>query len=82
LDAKRIAMSTAIVKHATVVAARRERGAALTGRLTEALAQVALWRDRLRGRRQLARMDQRGLSDIGITRADVFQETRKWFWEA
>ncbi|HEX7968768.1 MAG TPA: DUF1127 domain-containing protein [Stellaceae bacterium] len=42
---------------------------------------VAEWWARARSRRRLARLDERMLRDIGIDRARVWQETRKWFWQ-
>lgn len=45
------------------------------------VAMVATWRSRLRGRRVLARFDERMLRDIGVDPAQVWQETRKWFWQ-
>ena len=41
---------------------------------------VLAWQDRIRQRRQLAGMDERLLSDIGVTRSDVAAETEKPFW--
>jgi uncharacterized protein YjiS (DUF1127 family) len=38
------------------------------------------WRDRARQRRQLAAMDHHMLRDIGLSLADVEQETQKPFW--
>jgi uncharacterized protein YjiS (DUF1127 family) len=38
------------------------------------------WRRRAQGRQQLARLDERMLKDIGISRSDVMQERAKWFW--
>ena len=38
------------------------------------------WRRRCRDRAELARFDERMLSDIGITRADVWREINKPFW--
>jgi uncharacterized protein YjiS (DUF1127 family) len=40
------------------------------------------WRERTWGRRQLARLDDRLLADIGLTRADVYRELAKQFWRA
>jgi uncharacterized protein YjiS (DUF1127 family) len=40
------------------------------------------WRDRARGRRLLMEMDERSLKDIGISRSDAFQESRKPFWRS
>jgi uncharacterized protein YjiS (DUF1127 family) len=39
-----------------------------------------LWYERSRQRRQLARLDDRLLSDIGIDRATAGQEISKPFW--
>lgn len=75
-------MRTAIFNGSPIVVAPRASLGATVGRLGAALEEIARWRDRARGRRQLAGIDDRGLADIGITRADVFQETRKWFWQA
>jgi uncharacterized protein YjiS (DUF1127 family) len=44
------------------------------------LGRVAFWLDRARQRRALAELDDRGLSDIGLSRADVVQEIHKPFW--
>ena len=38
------------------------------------------WHDRRRQRLQLARMDDYMLRDIGLSQADVSQETSKPFW--
>lgn len=42
---------------------------------------LARWRILAEQRRQLARFDDRMLKDIGLSRADAHQETRKWFWQ-
>ena len=41
----------------------------------------AEWRRLAAQRRQLARLDERMLKDIGLTRVDAHQEARKWFWQ-
>lgn len=41
---------------------------------------LALWRERARYRRELARMSERELSDIGISRSQIAGETDKPFW--
>jgi len=41
---------------------------------------VLVWQDRLRQRHRLAAYDDRMLSDIGLSRADVHRETEKPFW--
>ncbi len=38
------------------------------------------WQSRVAARRALESLDDRMLRDIGITRADVFIETKKPFW--
>ncbi len=38
------------------------------------------WHDRARDRRMLAELDDRLLSDIGLSRADVWREVNKPFW--
>jgi uncharacterized protein YjiS (DUF1127 family) len=44
------------------------------------LAQLALWWHRARGRRALARLSDRQLADIGISRVDARREAAKPFW--
>jgi uncharacterized protein YjiS (DUF1127 family) len=41
---------------------------------------LAVWQDRRRQRQTLARLDDRMLSDIGLTAADVDAEISKPFW--
>lgn len=48
----------------------------------ELVALVAVWRQRLRQRRQLARLDDALLKDIGLTRCDAEMESAKPFWRA
>jgi uncharacterized protein YjiS (DUF1127 family) len=43
---------------------------------------VAEWQDRVRARRELARLDERMLHDIGINRMDAEFEASKPFWRA
>ena len=66
-----------------VQAARRHRTA--LDELSDAAAQSVVatlraWRQRLRERDQLARLDDRMLSDIGLTRADAEYLASKPFW--
>ena len=53
-------------------------------RLGERVAQIAevglTWFDRARQRRQLCELSDHLLSDIGLTRADVWVESAKPFW--
>lgn len=59
-------------------------GAALPGLLLAlpllAAGFVVSWLELGRQRRHLARLDDRMLKDIGLSRADVEQETAKPFW--
>lgn len=59
-------------------------GAALLGTLLAlplfALQLIVFWLDLARQRRALARLDDRLLKDIGVSRADVEQEVAKPFW--
>jgi uncharacterized protein YjiS (DUF1127 family) len=66
------------VHHPISVAARFGIGAGL-----EAVASAFYeWRDRVRQRKMLARLDDRLLSDIGLSRSDVEREVQKPFWRA
>jgi uncharacterized protein YjiS (DUF1127 family) len=48
--------------------------------LRQIFAALQEWRRRSHDRAELARFDERMLSDIGITRADVWREINKPFW--
>jgi uncharacterized protein YjiS (DUF1127 family) len=41
---------------------------------------VSLWLRRLRERAELARLEERDLRDLGLTRADAAYELAKPFW--
>jgi len=43
-------------------------------------ALLAAWIHRFHSRRQLAELDDRMLSDVGLTRDQVLTESRKAFW--
>ncbi|HXC28828.1 MAG TPA: DUF1127 domain-containing protein [Stellaceae bacterium] len=47
-----------------------------------ALALVAGWCRRVRGRRELAALDHRAQRDIGVTPSEVAHEVNKPFWKA
>lgn len=49
--------------------------------LARLVHQLGIWQQRAQERRQLAAFDERMLHDIGLTRADAFQECRKHFWQ-
>lgn len=46
------------------------------------ISTLALWRERYRSRRALALLDDRTLADVGISRAEQWQESRKRCWQA
>lgn len=48
--------------------------------LGRVLALFRTWRQRFRGREALARLDDRSLRDIGLTRCDALREANKPFW--
>ena len=43
-------------------------------------ATCAIWRDRVRYRRALARMSERELADIGVNWSEIANEAGKPFW--
>ncbi len=45
-------------------------------------SRFAEWRRRARSRAELARLDEAGASDLGLSRCDIVGECRKSFWEA
>lgn len=58
-------------------APRRRRPVALRH---AALALIRQWRERIRQRMQLARLDARMLRDVGITPSEAEHECNKPFW--
>jgi uncharacterized protein YjiS (DUF1127 family) len=68
-------------RHDPLGAAVARRGRAFARRMLFAVQRLQLWRDRARQRRQLACLNDRLLRDIGLTRADVFAESSKPFWQ-
>ncbi|HZS81712.1 MAG TPA: DUF1127 domain-containing protein [Stellaceae bacterium] len=42
----------------------------------------SLWRRRIRERQELARLGERDLHDLGLSRSDVYGEIGKPFWRA
>jgi uncharacterized protein YjiS (DUF1127 family) len=55
-------------------------GRKLARDLAAAVETLSVWQERARARRELARLDDRMLRDIGISSADVWQELEKPFW--
>jgi uncharacterized protein YjiS (DUF1127 family) len=45
-------------------------------------ARLALWRERARYRRALARMSERELADIGVGWSEIAAEASKRFWRS
>ena len=59
------------------------RGARPLGGLAFALTQmVATWTQRVRERQALAKLDDRALRDIGVSRSEIGEEMEKPFWRA
>lgn len=48
--------------------------------LTAGFERLLLWQERARQRRQLSRVENHLLQDIGLTRAEVAREIKKPFW--
>ncbi|WP_285425023.1 DUF1127 domain-containing protein [Pseudomonas sp. efr-133-TYG-103a] len=48
---------------------------------TAMTTQIARWRRLHRERRQLAALSDDALKDIGLSRADVYQEAERRFWD-
>ena len=58
------------------------RGQGTVGLATRLSDLVMTWLDRARQRRHLAELDDRMLRDIGLSRAEVDNETSRRFWQA
>ena len=56
--------------------------AALRDAIRKALATLRIWHWRARTRRQLLALDDRMLSDIGLSRVEAAREAAKPFWQA
>ncbi len=68
------------VNHPYSIAARLSLGTrSAVNVLSEAFS---TWRERAAQRRALARLDDRLLRDMGLTRSDVEEEVQKPFWHA
>ena len=55
--------------------------AAVVRVLAMLLSRAVGWRERERGRRLLARLDDRMLRDVGLSRSEVEREAVKLFWQ-
>ncbi len=66
---------------AALAMAERDGTALRVSRLVNRIAAtVTEWQDRAQTRRELARLDERTLHDIGLNRMDAEFEARKPFW--
>lgn len=72
------AMSTLLSRNPSMLAA----APVVAALLGDAIMLAYGWRDRIRQRYALARLDDRMLHDIGLSRADVDGEVSKPFWHA
>ena len=78
-------MTTRVLWHPAHLHIGALRGPVAPGRAAALFRRMAsmlrTWRRRLRERDQLARLDERMLADIGITRADAEFLINKPFWK-
>jgi uncharacterized protein YjiS (DUF1127 family) len=54
---------------------------ALVGVGSEFARVLGVWWDRIRQRREMARLDDRMLTDIGMSRIEAMREINKPFWK-
>ena len=66
----------------TILALQSEIYSHGMGSIARLIETFRVWRERERGRAQLARMDAHDLKDLGLSRADVYAEVEKPFWRA
>ena len=59
----------------------RESREGLSGPIRQGIGLIRLWMHRSRSRKQLASMEDRLLSDIGINRNEALRQYGKWFWQ-
>jgi len=67
-------MTTLILQH-------KQSGLSLTQSLGLVFSTLQLWLDKSRQRQQLAQLDARQLSDLGLDRDRVKMEVAKPFWQ-
>lgn len=65
----------------TLTLPRLRATSSLRDRFTAAVRALLAWRERARGRQQLAGLDDHLLRDIGIDRASAAYEADKRFWQ-
>ena len=68
--------------HPYSVAARLAVGVRARHAMVSMVCAFYEWRERTRQRKMLARLDDRLLSDVGLSRSDVENEVAKPFWRA
>jgi uncharacterized protein YjiS (DUF1127 family) len=66
--------------NAALFGLRPWNGSSCTASRGALLSLVLLWPERARQRDRLAHLPDRALADIGLSRCDVYRETRKPFW--
>lgn len=49
--------------------------------LSRLIELLLFWSERAAQRHRLAQLDDRLLRDIGVSRADAYRESSKWFWQ-
>ncbi len=59
----------------------RMRKTGVLSLLAGGIREVGAWPRRINGRKELAALSSRDLSDIGVIPWDVERETRKSFWQ-
>lgn len=66
---------------ASAYAPRANAVDALIGVGSEFARLLGVWRDRIRQRREIARLDDRMLADIGLSQIEASREANKPFWQ-
>ena len=61
--------------------AQSMRKIGLSSLLAGGIREIGAWPRRINGRKELAALSSRDLSDIGVIPWDVERETRKPFWQ-
>jgi uncharacterized protein YjiS (DUF1127 family) len=72
-------MST--IQMRTAQAAQADHGWSWASGVQRVVTTLLIWQQRARDRRQLQSLSDHMLRDIGLTRADVFAEASKPFWQ-
>lgn len=66
---------------ASSFASRAAAADAMIGIGSELVQLFSVWRERNRQRREIARLDDRMLADIGLSRIEATREANKAFWQ-